>query len=75
MTNFDYFIKNPDRAFRFTIDGFQLTPMAKTAIEIDATNKSQNTIGGHVEKEEYKKTLIKAMEYRLKQEAANYIEE
>lgn len=75
MSNFDYFIKNPNRAFRFTIDGFQLTPMAKTAIEIDATNKSQNTIGGHVEKEEYKKTLIKAMEYRLKQEAANYIEE
>lgn len=75
MSNFDYYMKNPNRAFRFTREGFQLTHMAKAAIEIDATNKSQNTIGGHVEKEEYKKTLIKAMEYQLKQEAVNYIEE
>ena len=75
MSNFEYYVKNPDRAFKFTPEGFQLTPMAKTAIEIDATNKSQNAIGGAIEKEEYKKTLIKSMEYQLKQEAANYIGE
>ena len=73
MTNFDYYIKNPDRAFIFTTDGFQLTPMAKTAINIDAISRSQLAKGDAIEKEKVKKALIKAMKYRLEQEAINYI--
>ena len=74
MNDFDYYINNPNRAFKFTPEGFQLTPMAKTAIELAATNRSKYAIGGSVKQEESKKALIRAMELRLKQEAAFYLE-
>jgi len=74
MSHFDYFIAHPEQAVRFTPDGFQFTPMAKAAIELDATARAVQTTHGDTPamRAKVQQGLMRAMTLRLTQEVQRY---
>lgn len=73
MSHFDYYLKHPERAVKFGKDGWQLTPMAENAIQLDAATRSANAEGDYKHKQEMRKGLEQAMRLRLKQAINEYV--